>query len=93
MQSAFDGYVGLDLRPWAWERKDMKRVRREARRWAPHGGVGLLLLLLVMVAAASVACRGPQASEGAGGQSGDEGRRMHPSWLGTGGVGAVPSRS
>lgn len=71
----------------------MKRVRREVRRSAPHSGVGLFLLLLVMAAAASVACRGSQAGEGVGGQSGDEGRRMHPSWLGTGGVGAVPSRS
>lgn len=92
MQSAFDGYVGLDTRAWAWDREGMKRVRRDAWRSAPHGGVGLLLLLLVMAAAASAACRGQQASDGVGGQSGDEGRRMGPSSFGTGGFGAVPSR-
>jgi hypothetical protein len=81
----------LDKRAGAWDIEGMKRDRREARRSAPHAGLGLLLLLLVVAAGASAACRGPQASEGVGGQSGDEGRRMHSSWLGTGGVAAVPS--
>jgi hypothetical protein len=92
MESAFDGYVGLDKRVAAWEIEGMKRDRRDARRSAPHAGLGLLLLLLVVAAGANAACRGPQASEGVGGQSGDEGLRMHPAWLGTGGVAAVPSR-
>lgn len=70
----------------------MKRHRREARRSAPPAGLGLLLVLVAAAAAASAACRQPQASEGVGGQSGDEGRRMQPSWLGTGGVAAVPGR-
>lgn len=89
MESAFDGYVGLDKWAGAWDIEGMKRDRRDARRSAPHSGLGLLLLLLVVAAGASAACRGPQASEGVGGQSGDEGRRMP--WLGTGGVSAVPS--
>jgi hypothetical protein len=81
----------LDKWAAAWEIEGMKRDRRDARRSAPQAGLGLLLLLGV-AAAASAACRGPQTSEGVGGQSGDEGRRSHSSWLGTGGVGAVPPR-
>jgi hypothetical protein len=82
----------LDKGAGAWDIEGMKRARRDARGSAPHAGLGLLLLLLVVVAGASAACRGQQASDGVGGQSGDEGRRMHPSWLGTGGVAAIPSR-
>lgn len=69
----------------------MERVDRDGRGSAQSGKLGALILLLVVAAAASAACRGPQASEGVGGQSGDEGRRL-PSWLGTGGVSAEPSR-
>jgi hypothetical protein len=92
MESAFDGYVGLDKPAAAWEIDGMKRDRRDARRPAPHAGFGLFLVLLVVAAAASAACRAPQVTEGVGGQSGDEGRRTQPSWLGTGGVAAVPLR-
>lgn len=92
MKSAFDGYVGLDKPAAAWDIEGMKRDRRDARRPAPHAGLGLLLVLLVVAAAASAACRAPQVSVGVGGQSGDEGRRTHPAWLGTGGVAAVPQR-
>jgi hypothetical protein len=82
----------LDKAAAAWDIEGMKRDRRDARRSAPHAGLGMLLLLLVVAAAASAACRGPQVSEGVGGQSGDEGRRMPPSWLGTGGVSATPAQ-
>jgi len=91
MQSAFDGYVGLDKPPVAWDIEGMKRDRRNARRSAPHASFGLLLSLLVLAAAMGMACRRPQASEGVGGQSGDEGRRMQPAWLGTGGVAGAPT--
>jgi hypothetical protein len=70
----------------------MQRARRDAWRSAPQRGVGLLLLLIALAAGVSAACRGQPASEGVGGQSGDEGRRMRPSWAGTGGAGALPSR-
>jgi hypothetical protein len=69
----------------------MERVGRDARCSAPHGGLGFFILLLMLAAATSAACQRQQVSEGVGGQSGDEGRRDNPSWLGTGGVGAVPS--
>jgi len=82
----------LDKWAAAWDIEGMKRDRRDARRSAPQAGLGLLLFVLGVAAGLSAACRGPQASEGVGGQSGDEGRRMQPAWLGTGGVAAVPSR-
>jgi hypothetical protein len=66
---------------------------------APHppsaGGSRLLGALLVLILGclfASTACRGHEERVGAGGQSGDEGRRAREPWLGTGGVAAVPAR-
>ncbi len=56
-----------------------------------HGALGLLFTLVALSVAASMACRGHDGLQGTGGQSGDEGRRPRPSWLGTGGVAAEPA--
>ncbi|HTV17536.1 MAG TPA: hypothetical protein VMG12_02665 [Polyangiaceae bacterium] len=50
-----------------------------------------LFLLVAAAAVASAACRGPQVTDGIGGQSGDEGRRPEAPFLGTGGVSALPA--
>jgi len=62
-----------------------------ARGRARRGGLGFLVLL-VIAGAASAACHETHAGNGVGGQSGDEGRRPGSTWLGTGGVAAVPAR-
>lgn len=38
MESAFDGYVGLDREARAWEMRGMERVRGVARGWRGLGG-------------------------------------------------------
>jgi hypothetical protein len=97
MESALDAELGLDTSRRTWDRLGMHRGhwQRHAapRRHSAGASARLVPLLLAAVAAsvlASLACRLPQAASGAGGQSGDEGRKATP-WLGTGGVSAVAS--
>jgi hypothetical protein len=45
-----------------------------------------LLLLAIGFWLSLLACHAHGGADGAGGQSGDEGRRAQPGWLGTGGV-------
>lgn len=51
-------------------------------RWSVSVGALVVLCLL----ASLLSCWHPAVREGAGGQSGDEGRKVRPHWLGTGGV-------
>jgi hypothetical protein len=62
------------------------------RVWPPRHGAPLRWSLagLAVCFSAGLACGGHEDRAGAGGQSGDEGRRP-AAWLGTGGVAAVPA--
>jgi hypothetical protein len=52
-----------------------------------------LVAVLLLGISAGLACGGAEAREGVGGQSGDEGHRIRPQGLGTGGVAAqLPPR-
>jgi hypothetical protein len=58
---------------------------------APAAGLRVLTWLvavLLLGISAGLACGGSAARDGVGGQSGDEGRRLRPQGLGTGGVAA-----
>jgi hypothetical protein len=52
------------------------------------GAAVWVVLALTALLGALFACRGHENEDGAGGQSGDEGRRPRGPWLGTGGVAA-----
>jgi hypothetical protein len=82
-ESALNVYSGLDSRSPAWDRQGMRIVARRAERQA------MLVFALAALAASVVlgvfACRGPSAADGAGGQSGDEGRSPHRFADGAGG--------
>ena len=90
IKSAFDVYPGLDSARWACDARDMREAERAGKPWAS--------LWLVLGAAALglwanlLACRGPRSDDGAGGQSGDEGRRPHSPGIsqGVGGSAAQP---
>jgi hypothetical protein len=97
--SAFDDEGGLDMLPWTWDMLGMHRGERHGRatRQRSSGAragriVPVLLALLAASIASSLACRHAQEQAGAGGQSGDEGRRPATTWLGTGGVTATSDR-
>jgi hypothetical protein len=62
---------------------------------APASGLGVLRLVaaLLLGISAGLACGSAGGRDGVGGQSGDEGRRLRPHGLGTGGVAAeLPPR-
>jgi hypothetical protein len=98
MDSAFDDEVGLDTLGRTWESTRMNRAERQGRRgWqrpdirvASAHCMPLLLAALIASLLASVSCRHSEEQAGAGGQSGDEGRKPGAPWLGTGGAAAVP---
>jgi hypothetical protein len=46
------------------------------------------LIVVLCVLSSLLSCWPPEDVEGAGGQSGDEGRKVKPHWLGTGGISA-----
>jgi hypothetical protein len=50
------------------------------------GSAAALLLLAVSFWLGVMACHAHGGGDGAGGQSGDEGRKVRSGWLGTGGV-------
>lgn len=104
-ESAFNDQSGLDMTPRAWDSRGMHRCapREEpsgdcgrppcagARR--PPPTISIVAVLCVLLALCSlgsaIACAGREARDGAGGQSGDEGRKSQHGrtiWLGTGGV-------
>ena len=78
-------------RCWAGAQPSSARSRATPRR-SQYRGLCLVVVLVAAAAMAGAACRVPQASDGVGGQSGDEGRRMNAGWLGTGGVASMPTR-
>jgi len=85
-KSARHVYATLDSGQRACEARSMREAARSD---------GQLLWLVLGLAALSLwasllACRGPRSEEGAGGQSGDEGRR--PRLEGVGGSAAEPPR-
>jgi hypothetical protein len=85
-KSAFNAYPRLDSARRACDAKDMRQAARARKPWA---SVWLLLGVAALGLWASLlACRGPRTEDGAGGQSGDEGRR--PRLQGVGGGAAEP---
>lgn len=81
-ESAVGAYSGLDSHGGAWDAKGM-REQGEGRRISIWIVVGALAIACW---ASLIGCRGPYSEDGAGGQSGDEGRR--PRSNGVGGSGA-----
>jgi hypothetical protein len=99
MESAFNDEVALDRARLAWDSKVMRRRHGRIEGLAGFGSAApgsagrqlrWLLAALVVCLSAGLACRGPDERAGAGGQSGDEGRRPSAPWLGTGGVTSEP---
>jgi len=73
MESALNAHSGLDSPSGAWDTKGMQSAAGPAGKQAVF--VFALAALVAGMCAGLFACRHGQASEGAGGQSGDEGRR------------------
>jgi hypothetical protein len=81
-ESAQRDYSGLDSHGAAWDRQGMQIAAHRGRQTT------LMVVLAALVACVCVglfACRDREASDGAGGQSGDEGRSPHRFVNGAGG--------
>lgn len=77
-KSAFSAHSALDSSVASCESYGMQNASRA-------GAVAVLVAIAACLWAGVFACRDPRSSDGAGGQSGDEGVVPHLQGLGTGG--------